>query len=144
MDVLFGAVIALVTEGANSPFYVFFAFAVLVAAFRAGLRLALLVTATSALLYLGLILVSHPWGLTFYIMRPAYIVITGYLVGYLGEQRLVLEAKLRASRGGDTARAHRALAARRDRAGPRGRERAARDVPPAPARGRAGRRRCAS
>lgn len=96
MDVLFGAVIALVTEGANSPFYVFFAFAVLVAAFRAGLRLALLVTATSALLYLGLILVSHPWGLTFYIMRPAYIVITGYLVGYLGEQRFVLEAKLRA------------------------------------------------
>ena len=96
MDVLFGALIALVTEGENSPFYVFFAFAVLVAAFRAGLRLALLVTLTSALLYLGLILVSHPWGLTFYIMRPAYIVITGYLVGYLGEQRLVLETRLRA------------------------------------------------
>src|SRR5262249_50477875 len=38
----------------------------------------------------------HPWGLTFYIMRPAYITITGYLVGYLGEQRLVLEARVRA------------------------------------------------
>ena len=96
MDVLFGIVIALVTEGANSPFYVFFTFAVLVAALRAGLRLALPVTLTSALLYLGLILVSHPWGLTFYIMRPAYIALTGYLVGYLGEQRLVLESKLRA------------------------------------------------
>ena len=96
MDVLFGTLIALVTEGANSPFYVFFTFAVLAAAFRAGLRLTLLVTVTSALLYLGLILVSHPWGLTFYIMRPAYITITGYLVGYLGEQRLVLEARVRA------------------------------------------------
>src|SRR5262249_57996613 len=52
MDVLFGTLIALVTEGANSPFYVFFTFAVLAAAFRAGLRLTLLVTATSALLYL--------------------------------------------------------------------------------------------
>ena len=41
-------------------------------------------------------------------------------------------------RVGDTARAHRALAARRDRAGPRGRERAARDVPPAPPARRAG------
>ena len=95
-DVLFGTAIALVTEGANSPFFVFFTFAVLAAAFRAGLRLALLVTVTSALLYLSLILLSHPWGLTFYIMRPAYLTITGYLVGYLGEQRLILESKLRA------------------------------------------------
>src|SRR5207253_1964032 len=37
-DVLFGAAIALVTEGANSPFYVFFAFAVLAAGFRGGWR----------------------------------------------------------------------------------------------------------
>jgi signal transduction histidine kinase len=95
MDVAFGAAILLVTEGANSPFYVFFAFAVLAASFRAGLRLALMVTVTSALIYLGLILVSHPWGLTFYIMRPAYLTLTGYLVGYLGEQRLILESKLR-------------------------------------------------
>src|SRR5262249_38434355 len=36
MDVAFGAAILLVTEGANSPFYVFFTFAVLAAAFRAG------------------------------------------------------------------------------------------------------------
>src|SRR5439155_6799770 len=43
-DVLFGAVIALMTEGANSPYYVFFAFAVLAAGFRAGMRLTLMVT----------------------------------------------------------------------------------------------------
>ena len=40
MDVLFGTLIALVTEGANSPFYVFFTFAVLAAAFRRALAIA--------------------------------------------------------------------------------------------------------
>jgi len=95
-DVLFGASIALVTEGANSPFYVFFAFAVLAAGFRSGLRPTLLVTGASVGLYLSLILVSHPEGVGFYIMRPAYLGITGYLVGYLGEQRLVVEKRLRA------------------------------------------------
>ncbi len=94
-DVLFGAAIALVTEGANSPFYVFFAFTVLAAAFREGLRRTLVVTGASVALYLGLIVLSHPEGLSFYIMRPAYLALTGYLVGYLGEQRLVLESRLR-------------------------------------------------
>ena len=95
-DVLFGAVIALVTEGANSPFYVFFAFAVLATGFRAGLRLTLMVTGASVALYLSLLLVSRPEGLNFYVMRPAYLAITGYLVGYLGEQRLILQSRLRA------------------------------------------------
>src|SRR5207247_6437962 len=66
-DVLFGAAIALVTEGANSPFYVFFAFAVLAAGFRAGLRRAMMVTGASVALYLSLIVVSRPEGLNFYI-----------------------------------------------------------------------------
>jgi signal transduction histidine kinase len=95
-DVLFGAAIALVTEGVNSPYYVFFAFAVLAAGFRSGLRLTLMVTGASVALYLSLILVSRPEGANFYIMRPAYLAITGYLVGYLGEQRLILESKIRA------------------------------------------------
>src|SRR5437870_1459994 len=94
-DVLFGASIALVTEGANSPFYVFFAFAVLAAGFRGGLRLTLLVTGASVALYLGFIVLLLPEGVSFYIMRPVYLAITGYLVGYLGEQRLIVEARLR-------------------------------------------------
>src|SRR5207249_10069188 len=49
----------------------------------------------SVALYLSLILVSRPEGLHFYIMRPAYLVITGYLVGYLGEQRMILESRIR-------------------------------------------------
>src|SRR5262249_13337583 len=96
MDVAFGAAILLVTEGANSPFYVFFTFAVLAAAFRAGLPLALMVTVISALISLGLILVSQPCGLPFYIMRSAYLTTSGYLGGYPGEQSRNLESKLRA------------------------------------------------
>jgi len=94
-DVLSGLAIALVTEGANSPFYVFFAFAVVAAGFRGGLRLALLVTGASVALYLSFIVVLRPDGVSFYIMRPAYLAITGYLVGYLAEQRLIAEKRLR-------------------------------------------------
>jgi len=95
-DVLFGGCIALVTEGANSsPSYVFFAFAVLAAGFRGGLPRALAVTAASVALYLSLILVSRPDGANLYTMRPVYLAITGYLVGYLGEQRLTLESRVR-------------------------------------------------
>jgi len=94
-DVLSGLAIALVTEGANSPFYVFFAFAVVAAGFRGGLRLALRVTVASVALYMSLIVLLRPEGVSFYIMRPVYLAITGYLVGYLGEQRLIVERRLR-------------------------------------------------
>lgn len=94
-DVLFGAGIALFTEGTSSPFHAFFIFAVLAVGFRAGLRQTLIVTAASVALYLSLILVSAPDMVNFYIMRPAYLAITGYLVGYLGQQRLNLEAHVR-------------------------------------------------
>jgi signal transduction histidine kinase len=95
LDVLFGAAIAVVTEGATSPFYVFFAFAVLTVGLRRGLRTTLFVTAASVGLYLSLIAVSGSHTANIYIMRPAYLGITGYLVGYLGQQRLVLEAQVR-------------------------------------------------
>ncbi len=95
VDVLFGAAIALVTEGATSPFYAFFAFAVLAVGLRAGLRATLVVTGASVALYLCLVIVSAPHATNFYIMRPAYLAITGYLVGYLGQERLRLEAKIR-------------------------------------------------
>jgi signal transduction histidine kinase len=94
-DVFFGALIALVTEGATSPFYAFFAFAVLTVGLRAGLGSTLLVTAVSAVLYLSLIAISAPHSSNLYIMRPVYLAITGYLVGYLGQQRLNLERQVR-------------------------------------------------
>jgi len=97
-DVLFGAVIALFAQGVSSPFYVFFAFAVIAAGARGGFRFGIGVTSVSIWLYLSLILVSAtgPTQLHTYIMGPAYLAIVGYLVAYLGRLRLNLESKLAA------------------------------------------------
>ncbi len=47
-------------------------------------------------LYMILVVVSAPTNQAFYIvMRAAYIAITGYLVGYLGQERLNQEARIR-------------------------------------------------
>lgn len=93
-DVLWAAAIALVTEGANSPFYLFFLFAVLATGLRGTLRTTLWVTAGSLAIYIALILVTRPEELSVYLTRAAYLAITGYLVGFLGRQRRVLEANL--------------------------------------------------
>ena len=96
-DVLSAAAVALVTEGTTSPFYSFFTFAVLTVGLRSGLRAALGVTGVSVTLYAILVLASAPPNEGFYIaMRAAYIAITGYLVGFFGEQRLRQEARIRA------------------------------------------------
>lgn len=95
MDVAFGAAIALVTEGATSPFSAFFAFAVITAGLRSGLRATLVVTAISVVLYTVLIFASGPEDRTRYLMRPAYVAITGYLAGYLGQRRLDQDARIR-------------------------------------------------
>jgi hypothetical protein len=91
-DVAFAAAVASVTEGTNSPFYVFFLFAVLAAGLRGTRRTAYLVTAASLGIYVGLILLTRPDGLGFYLTRAVYLAITGYLVGFLGQQRRVLDS----------------------------------------------------
>jgi signal transduction histidine kinase len=95
IDVLFGAAIGTLTEGPTSPAYPFFAFAVLAAGLRAGQRQAIWVTAASVGLYECLILISTAGGAEVYIMRPVYLAITGYLVGYLGQQWLDLQDEMR-------------------------------------------------
>lgn len=100
-DVVIGAVIAFMTEGVSSPFYAFFVFAVVEVGIRAGLRETLVVTTVSVALYLSLIVISTPGLLNFYIMRPVYLAIVGYLVAYLGQQRLNLEAETRALAAAD-------------------------------------------
>ncbi|MFN2427764.1 MAG: sensor histidine kinase, partial [Candidatus Binatia bacterium] len=93
-DIVLGTLIALMTEGATSPFYPFFAFSVVVAGFRAGLRQAMAVTGASVVLYLVMIVLSAPGSINVYIMRPAYLAIVGYLVGYLGQQRIELQREI--------------------------------------------------
>jgi signal transduction histidine kinase len=93
-DTLFAAAIALCTTGAGSPFYAFFIFAVLTAGFHHGLRRTLIVTAIGVSVYLTMIAISSPNNMTIYLTRPAYLAIIGYLVGYLGQRRLELEARV--------------------------------------------------
>jgi signal transduction histidine kinase len=97
-DILFSGVIALLTEGVSSPFYVFFTFAVVAAAVRSGFRYSMIVTAISIWVYLSLIVFSglRTVHATVLVMRPVYLAIIGYLVAYLGRQRIALESKVRA------------------------------------------------
>ena len=101
VDVLFAAAIATLTEGVTSPSYPFFAFAVVAAGLRAGLGQAMRVTLVSLGLYVCLIVVSARGGAEAYIMRPVYLMITGYLVGSLGQQRLELQEQTRQLEGSE-------------------------------------------
>lgn len=96
-DVCFAAVVTLFTEGPNSPFFVFFVFALMEAAYRWGLA-ATLYTAGAAV---GLLvveamlvdqdvstgLVEGQFELNRLVIRATYLVIVGVLVGYLGESQ---------------------------------------------------------
>lgn len=100
-DVFFSVAIALFTEGVSSPFYAFFAFAVVQVGLRSGFRQTMFVTGVSLSLYLSLILFSADTDVNFYIMRPVYLAIIGYFVAYMGQQRLNLEAEIHALAAAD-------------------------------------------
>jgi signal transduction histidine kinase len=93
LDVGFATAVALVTEGLNSPSYVFFCFAIVAAGCREGLHATLRITVVSIVLY-STMLVLDDAGRS-YVMRPAYLGLTGCLVGFLGQQRLNFERQIR-------------------------------------------------
>lgn len=95
IDILCAIVVAVFTEGPNSPAYAFFAFAIIAVGCREGFRATLAVTGCSMLAYLVLILLSAKGARHYYLMRPFYLGITGYLIGYLGQQRINFEARVR-------------------------------------------------
>lgn len=98
IDVLWPAVISLFTSGPNSPFFIFNAFVLLEAAFRWGLRQTLATAGAEVVLYFseGLLWIFSSGALGYslrerfelnqFIMRGLYLLIMGYLLGYLGEQ----------------------------------------------------------
>jgi signal transduction histidine kinase len=94
-DVCFAAAVAFVTEGRSTLFTPFFTFAIVESGVRWGLRRTMMVSGASVALWLAMILVSSPGGALFFVIRPVYLLIVGYLVGYLGEARLRLEAEVR-------------------------------------------------
>lgn len=95
-DVCFATAIGLVTVGTGSPSYVFFAFAVVAVGFRSGLRRAALVTTVGVALYVVLLVLgTQPGPIEAHIMRPVYLAVLGYLVGYIGERQLELQRQVR-------------------------------------------------
>jgi len=72
-----------------------FAFAVGAGCLRGVLRQTMVITTVTLAFYFALLIVSTRVGADTYIMRPVYLGITGYLVGYLGQQRLELQKQMR-------------------------------------------------
>lgn len=94
IDLLFAVAITTMTHGPSGPSYPFFAFAIVTSALRGGLRQAAAMTTASLAVYLAFGLVTHQGGADVLIMRPVYLAISGYVVGYLGQQRLDLQADM--------------------------------------------------
>jgi signal transduction histidine kinase len=94
-DLLWPTVISLVTNGPSSPFFLYFVFAILGAAFRWGLRESLLtvVAALAAIIADAKILTLRPMARLFeshfdanvFVVRAVYMVILAFLVGSLAE-----------------------------------------------------------
>jgi signal transduction histidine kinase len=106
VDVIWPAVIAVFTDGPSSPFFTFNTFVLLEAAYRWGFRETLATAGAEVLLYfLGALepilspgsapsLGAPDFELNRFIMRGLYLLIMGYLLGYLGEQEKVQRAEV--------------------------------------------------
>ena len=94
-DILWPAVISLFAGGLNTPFFLYFIFALLAAAFRWGMRETALTTVAVVITMAGdgIVLtqtplanmIAQPVDLTRFIMRAVYLVIFAFLIGYVSE-----------------------------------------------------------
>jgi signal transduction histidine kinase len=107
-DIAWTSALTFVSEGPVSPFFLFFLFVVLAAAYRGGFR----ETAGTAVVTVAVFLVETaiaaggPWNATWFasfafelnstILRVAYLLLTGVLLGYLAEQEKQSHAELAA------------------------------------------------
>jgi signal transduction histidine kinase len=99
LDVLWTSGLTLVSEGPVSPFFLFFLFVVLASAYRWGFRETIITAATTVGIFLveTAVVATGPWNQTGFasisfelnrtILRSTYLLITGFLLGYLGEQQ---------------------------------------------------------
>jgi len=108
LDIAWTSALTFVSEGPLSPFFLFFLFVVLAAAYRGGFR----DTVGTAVITVAVFLVETaiaaigPWRATWFasfdvelnrpILRVAYLLLTGVLLGYLAEQEKQSHAELAA------------------------------------------------
>lgn len=105
-DVLWTAALTFVSEGPVSPFFLFFLFVVLSAAYRWGFVGTIVTTCVTVGVFLAqtLVAAAGPWRQTWLtsidfelnqtILRVAYLLLTGFLLGYLAEQEKQSRAEL--------------------------------------------------
>jgi signal transduction histidine kinase len=98
LDILWTSALTFVSEGPVSPFFLFFLFAVLAAAYRWGFRETIVtaVVTVAAFLIETTVAAAGPWKATWFasiefelnrtILQSAYLLLTGALLGYLAEQ----------------------------------------------------------
>jgi signal transduction histidine kinase len=96
VDILFAAGITFVTAGRSPLFYPYFSLPVVASGARWGFRRTLTVTSVCAGLGALMIGLWNPDGIVVYLVRPINLMIVGYLIAYLGDQRLALEHDVRA------------------------------------------------
>jgi signal transduction histidine kinase len=108
LDIVWTSGLTFVSEGPVSPFFLFFLFVLLAAAYRGGFR----ATISTALVSIAVFLIETaiaaggPWKTTWFasfglelnstILRVAYLLMTGVLLGYLAEQEKQSRAELAA------------------------------------------------
>jgi signal transduction histidine kinase len=111
VDILWPTLMAMVTEGPNSPFFVFNVFVLSAAAYRWGLQETLITAGAAIVLYTSeaFLLPSAQGFVPFYsgtglelnrlIMRAFNLLIMGFLLGYLGEEEKLLRLEASATAG---------------------------------------------
>lgn len=95
LDVLFATAITTVTEGATSPSFAFFLFAIVAAGYWSNFRGTLLIASVCVTMYLIAIAYGPDQPPNLYLMRAGYLAIAGYLITFVGEQRTKFEQQVR-------------------------------------------------
>jgi signal transduction histidine kinase len=108
LDILWAALLTFVSDGPISPFYLFFLFVTLASAYRWGMRATIATAVGTALLYIAqtaaayagpwpALLIGDDFDVKRIIFRIGYLLITGYVAGFLAEQEKGFRAEMAAA-----------------------------------------------
>jgi len=94
LDLFFSGAVAFLTQAQTGPSFVFFVFAIVAVGVRPNPRPTVAVTTLSVVLYLLAIVLSDSIS-NLHLMSAVYLAIVGCLIGFVGQQRAVFEARIR-------------------------------------------------